>query len=82
MMKIENKTVCLFLLMPMHRRQPSIYENKLNIPAQNNPFPTKPVLHVHTNEPKVLAQLPWTLHGLPKHSFISKIQRFCRLYAL
>ena len=65
-----------------HRRQPSIYENKLNIPAQNNPFPTKPVLHAHTNEPKVLAQLPWTLQGLAKHSFISKIQRFCRLYVL
>ena len=44
---------------------------QLILPAQVNPSPLYPVLHVQVKLPSVLAQTAFALHGVDRHSLIS-----------
>ena len=41
------------------------------IPTHVNPFPEKPVLHSHLNDPRMLMQTAFASQGLSMHSLLS-----------
>ena len=52
-------------------------DNKNSLPAQVNPFPTYPILHIQTKLPSVFLHSPLESHGVVEHSSTStKIRKY------